>query len=255
MKKRNFKRILLSVLVLVSICSTAIVSVSAAGKELTIYTEEYPPYNFKQGGKPSGIASDLLVEMFKNMNSYYNRSTIKVVPWARAYNAIQKQKNILVFSMTRTKEREKMFKWVGPIINSSNVLIAKKDTPISITGNPSYANYTYTAVREDIGEKIIKDKRVPAKNISLTPSGKTCARMLAGGRVDMWVYEETTAMWYLKNIGQNPSNFKVVKVLDKTQLYFAFSKDVPNSVIKDYQKALDKCKRDGTYKKIIRKYR
>lgn len=252
---KKIKRIMVSLLTLVVVCSSAVFSVSAADHKLTIYTEEYPPYNFKRGGQVSGIASDLLVEMFKKMDSSYTRNSIKIVPWARAYNAIQKQSNVMVYSMTRTKERENMFKWVGPIINSSNVLIAKKSTDISISGNSSYNDYTYTAVRQDVGEKILGQKGVNRSKISSTASGVSCAKMLSRGRVQMWVYEETTAMWYLKSIGENTSDYKVVKVLDKSQLYFAFSKDVPNSVIQKYQNALNRCKKDGSYNSVVRKYR
>jgi len=38
-------------------------------------------------------------------------------------------------------------------------------------------------------------------------------------------------------------------------LYIAFNKNTPDTIIEKWQKALDDIKKDGTYQKILNKYR
>lgn len=41
----------------------------------------------------------------------------------------------------------------------------------------------------------------------------------------------------------------------ESQLYIAFHKETSEEVIQRWQKALDEIKKDGTYQKILQKYR
>ena len=78
-------------------------------------TEEYPPYNFgDEKGVNQGIAVEYLKAMFKGSDK-----DIQLLPWARGYKLVQtKGKYNCLFSMTRTEERESLFKWFGPISNT-----------------------------------------------------------------------------------------------------------------------------------------
>ena len=49
-----------------------------------------------------------------------------MMPWNRSYMTIQNENDIVVFLMTRTKEREELFKWVGPLAKGKVILIGKK---------------------------------------------------------------------------------------------------------------------------------
>jgi len=91
-----------------------------------IMTEQYPPYNFEQNGLLKGIATDIMVEMFKRDGSKKTIKDIQLLPWARGYKDVQDKPNTILFAMTRSAEREKMFKWVGPISPTKIVLHAKK---------------------------------------------------------------------------------------------------------------------------------
>ena len=98
----------------------------------TLMSEEYPPYNMLENNKPIGVSIDLLEAIFKKIDSKLTKKDIQFLPWARSYNIIQTKKNTMLFSMARTKQREKLFKWVGPIGSSVIALIARKDKNIKI---------------------------------------------------------------------------------------------------------------------------
>ena len=93
---------------------------------LTIMTEIYPPYNFKEKGELKGISVDLMVLILKKLGSRQTRNNIKLWPWARGYREVLGKKNTCLFSTTRTIEREKHFKWVGPITSTTISILARK---------------------------------------------------------------------------------------------------------------------------------
>ncbi|MBL7176955.1 MAG: transporter substrate-binding domain-containing protein [Desulfobacteraceae bacterium] len=94
--------------------------------KFTIYTENYKPYNFEKDGKIQGIAVELLTQMLEKAGSSQTLADIKLVPWARGYDAVQKNEKTLLFSITRTEEREDLFKWVCPIKTITEELWALK---------------------------------------------------------------------------------------------------------------------------------
>ncbi len=80
--------------------------------ELTVITENSPPLNYKKNGKVTGVATELVQEIMRRTGKVYS---IEIMPWARGYRLALKKPNIVLYSTVRTKSREKLFKWVGPI--------------------------------------------------------------------------------------------------------------------------------------------
>ena len=207
---------------------------------LTFLTENYAPFNYQKDGKVQGISIDLLLDMFKQADTTKGLKDIKVLPWARGYKLAQVKKNTVLFSTTRTETREKMFKWVGPIIPTKISVIARKDRKLSIGSDKDFDKFKIGAVRDDIGELLLLKRGVNPKRIYRTNSSTNTAKMLAAGRIDMWAYEQSVAYWNLKEMGENPDDYEVVSVLEESQLYFAIQKDTDDGVVGELQASLDK---------------
>ena len=116
------KTILTTLLVLVA----ATISWATPLDKLILISEEYPPLNYTEDGLRRGIATDLLVEILAAAGSLKSHKDIASLPWARAYQLARRHDNILLFSVSRTRDREPLFHWVGPILQSEIVLIARK---------------------------------------------------------------------------------------------------------------------------------
>ncbi|MCA9749901.1 MAG: hypothetical protein KC414_12405, partial [Romboutsia sp.] len=83
-----------------------------------------------ESGRPIGINTDIVLEMFQIMGNNKTANDILIVPWARGYSqAKSKTAAVALFSTTRTKAREDLFKWVGPISVAANSLIVLKNNP------------------------------------------------------------------------------------------------------------------------------
>ena len=85
----------------------------------TIMTEDWKPYQFEENGELKGVAVEILALILKEIQSNQTVADIKILPWARGYLIAKSEKNAILFSMTRTPERDSQFKWVGPIFQNT----------------------------------------------------------------------------------------------------------------------------------------
>ena len=218
---------------------------------LRLMSEDYPPYNYLDSNeKPTGIAVDIVNEIVKVTK---DASKIEFLPWARSYHDIQTKKMQVLFSTTRTKQRENLFKWVGPIASNDWVFYAKKDFNDKIESLESVKNSRYIigTYKDDACELYLKS--LGFKNISSVPDDYLNVKKLLRNRIDLWIVGEYQGILKAKRFGAE-SKIKKVFSVKHTELYIAFSKDVDDEIIDKWQVELDKMKSDGRYQKILDKY-
>lgn len=245
------------ILIYLSLFITTIV-LSQELPKFKIMTENYPPFNMQVKDKTSGISVDVFEEILKRVNSKQNKSDIELISWSRAYNIVQKKKNTILFSMTRTNEREELFKWVGPIAHTVSGLIAKKEKSIKINSLADLKKYKVGAVLNDIGEQILLNENVSKENIDTTSGSNALIksiRKLDANRIDMFSYSVEVAFWEMKSNNVDISKYENVFDIKKLGLYLAFEKNTPDWIIKMFQDSLDEIKQDGTYENILKRYK
>lgn len=228
-------------------------------KDLKIYMDNFPPLNFVgEDGRLQGISVDLLLEMFSRLGSTKTIKDIDVVPWARGYKFALTQNNTVLFTMMRTPAREKMFKWVGPIISSSHVLIAKKKNSIQLSPSSSKADmnrYRYVVIRNDAGYQLLLERGIETNNLDNVNSAKLAIKLLQHeNRSQIWANNKIAAFWMLKKLGIDAAEYEVVDTLKYGESYFALHKETDDESVKMLQRAFDGIKADGILKKIINKY-
>ena len=163
------------------------------------------------------------------------------------------RKKYLSFATTRTEEREKLFKWVGPISETTIVLTARKDSKVSIKTPADLKKYKIGAVIQDIGEQLLLEAGLSAKEIDSTGGTNAiskCIKKMNMSRLDAFAYEESVLKWELKQQGFDLNLYETAYVLKTGELYYAFHKDTPADIIQKMQQALDSLKKDGEYQKI-----
>ena len=79
--------------------------------ELTVLTENLPNLNYLKNSELVGLSVEIVREIQKRIGSH---EQIRVYPWARAYNLALKEENVVLFSITLTKARKDLFKWICP---------------------------------------------------------------------------------------------------------------------------------------------
>ena len=142
------------------------------------------------------------------------------------------KENTVLFAVTRTPEREHMFKWVGPISIARNVLIAKKDKNIKINSADDVKNYKIGVVQDDAGEQLAETKLgVQKEHLDITSAGNLNIRKLNAGRIDLFAYDENVAKWLITKEGFKAKDFETVYMIEEGFHYVAFHKDIPDSLI------------------------
>lgn len=209
---------------------------------LTIMTEDFPPYNYSENGQAVGKSVELLLKASKAAGVPITRDKINVITWARGYKMTQEGPNAMLFSMTRTEAREELFKWAGPIAQNRIVVWAKKSSGIGKIDDISKSPEKIGVVRDTVGDQLVVAAGAVESNIVRNSKPDNMAKMLANNRVKLWAYSETSAAQTLRGIGENPNDYEVVSVLKSKDLYFAFSKDVDDKLIKLLQKGIDMAK-------------
>lgn len=233
---------------------------AASFDDITFITEHYPPYNFKSHDRLTGIAIDLLVAAAKVGSLPINEGVVKLYPWSRGYHALQKGPNIVLFSTTRTKERENLFKWAGPIGPIRLVLFSLKKRNIVINSSTLMNNYIIGGVRDDSAVQVAVAEGYSSHKIINQSNWHALVNMVIKERIDLWAVGEMGGLWFLKYNRYPMQDFKKSYVLKEGFLYYAFSKDIDDTLVSALQQAIDKLKvvdtkiGESQYTTILNKY-
>lgn len=221
---------------------------------LTVLTEEFPPYNFSEDGELRGIATDILKLVLEDAKVDVRGGPMQVYPWARAYNVTLVQPDTMLYSVTRTAEREKLFKWVGPVAPNRNVVLARKDRGVRISSLKDAGKYKAGAIRDDAGGQLLVAGGYLPDQLELSPDARSNILKLETGRIDIFAYPETVFKWMLATMGKNPDDYETVFVLHDGHVYFALNRETPDELVSKLQKSLDKVKASGQAQAIIDRY-
>lgn len=206
-------------------------------ENITFYAENYPPANYVVNNELKGISVDTLKAIWKHLK--ISEQEIQVVPWSRGYRFTLDKSNTALFTMSKTQTRQSLFKWVGPVFNSTHVLIAKKskDFQFSTLGKVFYHNVA--TVEGDIAEISLHEVGFPSSNMAKVSQIKQAFLMMQSDRVDMIAVSIHGFSYLSKQLGFDEGDYEQVWQINKIGNYFAFNINTPDEVIQTYQKAFD----------------
>jgi len=236
---------------LLSIC---ISSTLVAFDDIQPLTEVWTPYQMENKNGLSGISIDLVKEIQKRIE---NTKEIKVFSWNRGYNITLKKEGYALFLTTKSEKRKDLFKWVGPISSMRLVFFKnsfRKDLDINSIEDAKKVNSIVVAQKTIAHEKLLE---YGFKNIEINDLANYSFKKLQENKTDLYPVEYHAFMYKLKGMGLENSivPVKMKKPIFESQLYIAFNKQTDDKVISKWQQALDDIKNDGTYDKILNKYK
>lgn len=240
------------------VCTLAFVFISSAGAsspvdKVSFFTEEYPPFNMAgPDGKPAGVSVEILGEILKRCGSSLTVADVRIVPWARGYKELEDKSNVCLFSTTQTEERLPKFKWVGPILVSTFDAIALKSKGLKGISKEALTDLKAGVIRDDMSEILAKQYGI--KDYESTATIESNVKKLNAGRVDIWIFSNTSLKIQMDKMGLNHEDYESVYQMSESRLFFALNKGTDDAVISEMQKALDDMKADGTYKTIMDRY-
>jgi len=214
---------------------------------LLIYTEDSPPANYLKDGKIAGISVEIVLEIKKRLGV---TAGIEIVPWARGYGIALRRPNVCLFSTTRLPQREKLFKWVGPLYEQLWGFYAKKDSGIKVTSLDDAKSIGRIGTYYDDAKEQFLKKRGFTNLVTMNKNIINVKHLLRGD-IDLWVSSNFNMPYLAKQAGENPDLLELVYSFRSVENYIAFSSKTSDAVVSSWQQALDEIKRDGTFDRII----
>jgi polar amino acid transport system substrate-binding protein len=227
-----------------------IVSAGAAqAQSITFLTEQNPPFNFAQGGKPAGISTDIVNEMVKRAGV---TGRFEIQPWDGAFRRAQTDKDTCLYSTARLENRENLFRWIGPIAVNKWVLVGKSDFPGTIKSDADARKYRIGAVRTDAKAELLRSKAITnifesETEVQIPP--KLFLKKEDPARIDLWV----SGLYTYKTVAEKAkvTGIKTVHVVGEQELFVACSPRTSDGAFKKLAAAHQAMRKDGAWAKLI----
>lgn len=226
----------------------------AYAESLHLATEDYPPFSMRISEQPTGgpddpltgISVDIIRELFKRAETGY---TFHIYPWERAYDTALKTPGYGIFSIARTPEREALFQWVGPLILTNWVLMAKKSRNIKLLSLDEARKYRIGGYKGGAAPLFVEKQGL---NVEYYIYNHLIVRKLEAEKLDLWPITETVGHYIAKREGVAVDPAWVLKEIAMSA---GFNKSVSADTIAKLNKTLQDMKDDGTVDKIYARYR
>ncbi len=227
---------------------------AGAGDNLLVLTEENPPLNYSQGGAVTGCVTEIVRHLLKVTG---NESTpIELFPWARAYKVAQERGNVLLYTTARTKNRETLFKWVGPV-GERNMWIWKlrERTDVHVASLEDAKRYSFSIVPKSAGELYLSAHGFNEQQLDYMPHDAQTMTTFLLGRNDFVLKTRLGMAYSLRGLGKGTELVEpVLKLPSDGDYYLAFSRTTPDAVVARFQQALDELKASGGYEEIYARW-
>jgi len=228
----------------------------ACAQTLKVLTEELPPYNYTDNGRITGFSTEVVRAVLQEARL---QGDFQSLPWARAYETAQSTDGVLIYSIARNPQREKLFKWVGVIAPTQYYLFSLPQRNIRIEHLEQAKAFQVATVNEDAGEQFLLTRGfAKGKNLQSSVRYELNYEKLKRGRVDLWIMPELVAVHLARQAGDTPAQTLArsyaVTELGSDGYYMAFSATTPDALVERLTRALATIKSNGTYDALKRKW-
>jgi polar amino acid transport system substrate-binding protein len=227
----------------------------ASASPLRIVTEDLPPYSMMVDDQVSGLSTEVVKALLAELGL---QASIEIMPWARAYDLALHEQNVLIYSMTRSTEREALFHWVGTVAPVHWYLFSSTTHPITLAQLGEAMGYQIGTVQADAGEDYLLEHGFSFKhNLQSSHKYELNYEKLKFARIDLWINDQYSASYLARQAGDDPAQ-TLVPSLPLTQLgdelSLAFSLGTPATTVERFRRGLETLHRNGTYDAIARKW-
>ena len=226
----------------------------AAAQPLTIITDPYPPLGYvNKDGEIVGFTVDVINLLLKRTGI---EGQFEMYPWARAYEMAKKDKNILIFQLTYTKERERLFQLVGPVLSIRYYFFKLKDRKDVVVRNIADAKrFLVGTVRDYFAHRyLLENGFEEGKNLEVTHEDNINLKKLADRRIDLMILIEITFPYRVRELGYDRDDFEKTLLVYSEDGYIGFSRQTSANIVSRFTKALEAIKKDGSYDSILEEY-
>lgn len=191
----------------------------AMAAPLELVTENSPPFNFAEGKEVKGTATAAVRDLLAKAGLQAN---ITVLKWDDAYKKAQSSANTCIYSTARVENRERLFKWYGPVATNTWALYGAPgfNKPIATARDARF--FKIGALKSDAKVDFMRDEG--ASSIREADKDSDNATRLTLPKtdplaIDLWITSQATAKEMAAAVGVK--DLKEVLVVRKQDLYLA----------------------------------
>lgn len=235
----------------------------AQADTLRIVTLFSPPIAYEREKNVHGLGADLVREGLARIG---HEAAITIMPWKRAVFMARFGEADAIFYLVKNTEREQWFHYPEEhLINETTVLLKRAKERINITTD----RHNYPNIRLGIGRGYYYGPKLKSflndstfESVEEATTIETNFVKLLEKRIDVFLADQILAEYFIrKRASKGHVDFVANEegtplILDSVKSYLAFSKEtMPRKMADDFSRALREMKEDGTYDRIINKYR
>lgn len=189
------------------LCLVSFKAVSEPNNEITVVTEQWPPYNYlASSGKVIGSATKVVEETLQQANIPY---TLNIYPWARAYKTALEKPNVLIYSILRSPQREKLFHWICPLNTIQYHFFKLSDRKdIKINSINDVKQYSLGLIRDSYMHNYLKNNGfIEGKHFQISGNNQANINLLLAERIDIIIDTHENIALRLKAIPDTIDQF------------------------------------------------
>lgn len=177
---------------------------------LTIYTENYEPFYFRdENGEIAGQITYIVRELADESGITLK---IRLAPFKRGLLVVKNKPNYCFMALWRTEARTPNFQWVGPLQIDGFAYFALKDSDISILQHKDTFEYHTGAVAGWTSTQEAQKAGHP--RLTLVDDDGLNLEMLSAGRVKLWLGGLLSAPYIAQKRGVEIKNVFTLRTVD-----------------------------------------
>ncbi len=263
MKRAFINKKVSNILLAIFIVATFMVSLCSCKNEtiiddddnrsvITIGSSDYPPFmDLDNNGNPTGIDVDILEEAFDRIGYDIRFVTIS---WENKDDLLKSKDIDCVTGGFTINGREDDYLWIGPYMNSNQVIVVNKGSGIDSLNDLN--GKTIAVQSSSAAETILLERsnsNIPEDiQILSYEDNMLLFAALNSNYIDAFVADEPVVVQYMKDY---ETNFVILdEPLINASVGTAFALDGDAELCKKVNDAIDEMEKDGTLQEIIENY-
>ncbi len=227
---------------------------SVSAETISVLTYEWRPYNYEEEGVVKGISTEVVREVLKRADI---DADIRIYPWARAYQKVLEEENVLIFTIARTPEREELFKFLCPIAPPvKNVLLKLRErTDITLTSLDDVGKYRIGVQNQDVMHQVLLRAGFPeGRCLFPVTQNEQNLRKLLDGRIDLMAGHDLPTLDLLKRMKLPADRVQVAYTFESYEECAAFSRQTADDLVDRVRRALEAVNGEGFIENCTKKY-
>ncbi len=207
-----------------------------------IITVEEPPASFPQtNGQLDGFVVDLVKALQRQLN---DESPIEMMPEGRAMLTAQQNANVLLFSFSRTAEREQQYHWILPVLRKQWQIYLPPQSRQQLRSLSDLRKlHAIGVVRGDVREAYLIQQGLT--NLVAVTSHQQNLQMLQTGRVAAIAGDSLELAYQVRQQTHPLVAPKLALTIRSSDAYLMMPKSADTSLVRRWQQAAQALQQSG----------